>query len=462
MNHEGTRTQRWDEWRTHPALAPLRLAAQELLHPPMPPARVQAAITQSERASEILVAWVQLAGVVLFALLYLASRAAFTVRAAIEPVPILLAFYGVFIVWRMRRAYAGAITPLLLTLSAIADVAVLTTTIWAFTLQYDAPPALYLKAPTLLYVFILIALRALRYDPGHVILTGALAAGGWLTLVIVAASAGAPVTSEYITYLTSLSLLWGAEFEKIAAILAVTAVLALAVARARNLLIRTAIEEAAATDLSRFLDRSAAQRVRGAETALKPGDGEAVPAAIMFLDLRGFSAAAASLPPRDVIALLQDYQQRFVPIIEAAGGSVDKYLGDGILVSFGAARRTGRECAEALAVTPALLAASDMWLAERAERNLMPLHVAIAITAGDVIHGVVGAADRLEFTVIGDAVNVAAKLEKHAKTEHARVIATQHVLDRARTQGAVIVLKRRIRAAMIEGVRAPLDLAILA
>ncbi len=446
-----------------PLFAPLRAAIAELrAPPPMPPPRVQTAIAAAEQTSEILVAWVQLAGVALFAALYLASRAAFDVRAAIEPVPILLAIYAAFVGWRMQRAYAGALSTRLLSLSAIADVAVLTATIWAFTLQYDAPPALYLKAPTLLYMFVLIALRALRYDAGHVVLTGVAAAAGWLALVLNAAHAGAPVTNDYPTYLMSLSLLWGAELEKLAAILAVTAVLALAVARARNLLIRTAIEEAAATDLSRFLDRSAAQRVRGAETALMPGDGEIVPAAIMFLDLRGFSAAAATLPPRDVIALLQDYQRRFVPLIEAAGGSVDKYLGDGILVSFGTARRTNRECAEALAVTPALLTASKAWLAERAAQHLTPLHVAIAITSGDVIHGVVGARDRLEFTVIGDAVNVAAKLEKHAKTANARVIATQETLDRAAAQGAPITATRLLKNAHVEGVSAPLDLAILA
>ena len=64
--------------------------------------------------------------------------------------------------------------------------------------------------------------------------------------------------------------------------------------------------------------------------------------AIMFLDLRGFSVAAANLAPAEVIALLQEYQSRFVPIVEAAGGSVDKFLGDGILVSFGAGERRAR------------------------------------------------------------------------------------------------------------------------
>ena len=64
-----------------------------------------------------------------------------------------------------------------------------------------------------------------------------------------------------------------------------------------------------------------------------------------------------------------------------------------------------------------------------------PLGVAVAITHGDVVHGVIGHDDRLEFTVIGDAVNLAAKLEKHAKLEHARVIASRAAFERAQDSG---------------------------
>ncbi len=447
---------------SRPALAPLRAALHDALHPPAPSARVARAIAETEQTSEILVDWVQLAGVTLFLVLYALSRGAFAMEKGVEPAPIALAIYGAFVVWRLTQAYCGPLSRRALIASAAADVFVLMLLIWSFTLQYDAPPALYLKAPTLLYVFILIALRALRFEPALVLLTGALAVLGWLTLVMIAANAGTPVTNDYRAYMTSLSLLWGAEAEKLAAIGAVTLVLALAVSRARTLLIRTAIEQTAADDLSRFLDPSAARRVRSAETALQPGDGELKPAAIMFLDLRGFSTAAATLPAKDVIAILHEYQSAFVPIVEAAGGSVDKYLGDGILVSFGTAEMTGREAAQALTAVPALLQASEAWIASRKARGHAPLQVAIAITTGDVIHGVIGHDDRLEFTVIGDAVNNAAKLEKHAKIERAKVICTREALTRARAQGATVTPLREANASAVEGIAGPIDLAIIA
>ena len=106
----------------------------------------------------------------------------------LQPVPIALVLYGGFVAWRLNRAYADALSPRLLSLSAFVDVGVLMLLIWSFTLQYDAPAALYLKSPTLLYAFILIALRALRFDAGHVLLTGGLAIVGWLALVLIAAN----------------------------------------------------------------------------------------------------------------------------------------------------------------------------------------------------------------------------------------------------------------------------------
>lgn len=451
----------WRALAARPFATPLRRVWSELVHPPAPPERVLRAIREAEAVSEILVAWVQLTGVAFFLVIYAASLPAFDMRMGVEPVPVALALYAAFVGWRLHRAYAGALSPRLLSVSAAVDVAVLMLLIWSFTLQYDLPAALYLKGPTLYYAFILIALRALRFDAGHVLLTGGLAMLGWLILVLIAA-AGAPVTYDYPTYMTSLSVLWGAEAEKLVALLGATLVLALAVSRARALLTRTAIEEAAARDLSRFLDADAVRRVRSASNELRPGDGELKPMAIMFLDLRGFSVAAATLAPADVIALLQEYQSRFVPIIEAAGGSVDKYLGDGILVSFGGGDRVGAEAADAFSAVPALIAASDAWAADRARAHLPPLGVAVAITHGDIVHGVIGHDDRLEFTVIGDAVNLAAKLEKHAKVERARVIATKSALLRARAQGATVTPLREALAASVEGAPDPVDLVIVA
>ncbi len=209
------------------------------------------------------------------------------------------------------------------------------------------------------------------------------------------------------------------------------------------------------------MGKDAAARIRASDAGLRAGDGELKRAAIIMIDLRGFTSATKGAPPAEVIGLLQDYQSRIVPVIESGGGTIDKFLGDGVLVSFGAARNTGVECAEALRTAFAAADAADRWKEARARAGQPTLDIGIAITTGDVVFGAVGYGDRLEFTVIGDAVNLAAKLEKHAKIERCRIIATQEVVDRAASQGHAPPPGRLITAAVVEGAPGTLDLVAL-
>ncbi len=435
--------------------------ASLLASPPAPP-RIHAAVEAYEAESERIVGWIQFAGVVVFASLYAATYASFDVHHTIEPAPAALGIYGVLTLLRLRLAYRGRLSVRWQYASATLDIVVLVALIASFPFQYGEPAAMYLKGPTLYYALILIGLRALRFDPAQVLFTGLLAVLGWLALTLWAALQGAPLTGDYRVYMTSLSVLPGAELEKIIAIAATSFVLALGVARARTLLFRTAAEEAASADLSKFVGRDAAALIRASDDGIKAGDGEIRRAAIMFIDLRGFTKASRELAPRAVIALLQDYQARLLPVIERGGGSVDKFMGDGILVSFGAARATGRECAQAVETALAVIVEVDRWKADRELAGAAPLDVGVALSVGDVVYGAVGYGERLEYTVIGDAVNLAAKLEKHAKGERARLLTTAEVLARAEAQGYSRRPIRRIGAAIVDGVSAPIDLAVLA
>jgi adenylate cyclase len=432
-----------------------------MLASPPAPARIRAAVEAYEAQSERIIGWCQLAGVFIFASLYAASYGSFDVHHRVEPAPVALALYGALTLLRLRLAYRGQLSIGLQYASAAIDVAVLVALIASFPSQYGAPAAMYLKGPTLFYACILIGLRALRFDPAQVLFTGALAGAGWAILTIWAAFDGAPLTGDYRVYMTSLSVLPGAELEKIAAILAMTLIVALGVGRARMLLFSTAAEQAAASDLSKFVGRDAAARIRASSDGIRSGDGEIRRAAIMFIDLRGFTRASKGLTPRGVIALLQDYQARLVPVIERGGGSIDKFMGDGILVSFGAGRPSDRECADAIATALAVVDAVDRWAADRRAAGAEPLDVGVALTTGDVVYGAVGHGDRLEYTVIGDAVNLAAKLEKHAKAEQARILATSDLVERGLSQGSHRRPLRTVLAAHVEGAPAPVDLAVL-
>lgn len=438
---------------------------------PSPPAhrlpeRVERAVREQQDATEVLIGWIQLAVVSTFAALYALSPKTFAADAPFHPVPWAIGAYFAFTLARLALAYRIRLPAWFLAVSIVSDMALLFGLIWSFHLQYAQPPSFYLKAPTLLYVFIFIALRALRFEVKYVIFAGLAAAFGWLALVvyvIVINPADSMVTRDYVHYLTSNSILIGAEFDKIISMLVVTAILALAITRARALLTRAVAEGAAARDLSRFFAPEIAERITGAEVEIAAGQGELREAAILMLDIRGFTRYAATIPPAEVIGMLTEYQARLVPIIRAHGGAVDKFLGDGIMASFGAVEPSARYAADALQALYACLAEAKSWAAERESAGLPGLVVNGAVAAGRVVFGAVGDAARLEYTVIGDAVNLAAKLEKHNKQAGTRGLAPAEAVALAVAQGwRPIGEPRPLPGSHVSDLALPIDLVALA
>jgi adenylate cyclase len=431
------------------------------------PERVRDAIRIQQERSEILIGWIQLGIVILVSGVFeFTTMAQGEVQADYSLEREVLLIYGLICIVRLVLAHLRLLRAWMLYLSVIADIALLMGLIWTFHLKYAQTAAFYLKVPTLLYVFLFIALRALRFEARFVVFTGVTAAVGWALLTYyVATGRGGPPnrTHNFIEYMTSNALLVGAEVDKIIAILLATAVLALAISRARNLLVRAVTEGAAARDLSRFFDPGVASRIRGAAMSIKPGEGELRDVAILTVDLRGFTRLAVDMAPDDVMKLLQEYQGLVCPLIAANGGSIDKFLGDGILASFGAVAPSTTAAADALRAADAVIAAADRWTGDRRSAGLPPLSMGLAVASGRVVFGAVGDAERLEFTVIGDAVNFAAKLEKHNKDEKTRALTDARTYDLAEQQGYVARTLRERRARRpVGGVSEPVDLVVLA
>ena len=245
-------------------------------------------------------------------------------------------------------------------------------------------------------------------------------------------------------------------------ILIVTLVLSVSVARARQLLFHAVEDQAAATQLSRFFSPEIAERLVRADELLHPGDGEQLEAAAMFIDLRGFTQLAAALPPAELIDLLREYQRVAVPIIHPNNGSVATYLGDGIMVTFGATRSTPTYCADAMRCAESLLAALANWCREREAANLPAPGVGIGLEAGTVTCGVIGDEERLEYAIIGDPVNRAAKLQNQTKLEGVLGLASLTCRDRALQQGYVPKAAQRVLAdRAVAGVTGLMSLVVL-
>jgi adenylate cyclase len=430
------------------------------------PDRVRARLVAQQDNSEIIIGWMQVAAIVTFASLYSLTPKAFPPSVPFEPVPWTLGIYGLFTAWRLVLAHQGRLRGGMLHLSVVIDMAVLMVTIWSFHLQYQAPPALYLKAPTLMYVFILIALRALRFDPHYVILAGLTAAGGWLLLVAYAvafAENAMPVTRNFATYAMSYSILLGAEFDKVISMLAVTGILAFTLVRTRRLLVAAIADNIAAADLARFFAPEVAAQIRGSAGEVMTFSGHRRQAAVLTLDLRGFTKLSRQLAPDELMAVLREYQDRVVPIIQRHGGSIDKYLGDGILSSFGAVSPSATHAADGLRALVEVMAAAAEWSRTRAAQGLPAPAVGGALAAGEVVFGIIGHESRLEYTVIGDTVNLAAKLEKHTKAEGVAALTTAATWDLARQQGYEAGARPPARPQRrVEGVADPVDLVVVA
>jgi adenylate cyclase len=373
-----------------------------------PPERVRWLIVEQQVKSEILIGWVGFALVLFFLVLYTVSPKT-SAGTRFLPVPwVLVAFFAVTGL-RLALAYRRWLNPGVLMVGVCLDIALLLGLIWSFHLQYQQPAPFYLKVPTMLYVFIFIALRALRFEPMYVIAAGLSAAFGWLVLLVYAASSGEMVvTRDYVRYMTSNSVLIGAEIDKVIAILMVTGVLALALARSRRILYRAVLDSVLAKDLSRFVAPEVAERISTSERGLQPGEGEVREASVLFTDIEGFSTISEQVSPERLVMLLNEYFDAMSRIVERHGGVITQFQGDAMLVTFNTVRDDPEHAAKAVRAAIEIRETTR----ERLFGGAVRMRTRCGINTGRIVAGAVGSAERLLYTVHGDEVNIAARLEQ--------------------------------------------------
>lgn len=429
------------------------------------PHRVLVAIHDRERANEILARIIQLAIVVMFSGIYLISPKT-SPAEAFYPVPYVLGIYLLFSLIGFFWALKKELPDWSIYISILFDFALLYGLMISFHLQYMQPASFILKAPALLYVFIFIALRVLRLESKFVITAGVTAAVGWLLMILYVTEIDPGdnmLTRSYVEYLTSNSILIGAEVDKVISIVFVTIILALAVNGSANLLVTAVTEKSAAQALSRFFDTSVASGIRDSEDDFVAGTGTNVNAAILNVDIRGFTKMAAKMDASRVMEALSEYQSRIVPLIQDNDGIIDKFMGDGIMATFGTSGGGETTCAlTAFNAAEAILADFQSWANESEHlKNISDIGIGLGIAGGNVAQGAVGQTNRLEMTVIGTAVNLSAKLEKHNKVMGTLCLAGRNVYEMALEQGYNGSFKTRFETQNIEGVEEPQEIVVL-
>lgn len=204
-----------------------------------------------------------------------------------------------------------------------------------------------------------------------------------------------------------------------------------------------------------YLGADAAARVL--DGAIARGRTETVRAVLWYSDLEGFTRIADTAPGAELIAFLNDYAEIVVAQIHAHGGQVLKFVGDGVLAMF-PMRDDAAPCARALDAARSMLAAIDRLGAERAAADRLVTGIHLALHVGEVLYGNIGSRDRLDFTVVGPAVNEVARIESLCRSLEQRVIVSSaFAAEAGAARGRLVSLGRYA----LKGVRRPEELFTL-
>ena len=262
-----------------------------------------------------------------------------------------------------------------------------------------------------LYVF-LIVLSSFSMRPRHLFLSGATALLGlFLVYSKVALTALAWVSGPMLLILTAIIMSWLPR-------------------RQRALVLEVAERQARRDRLARYFSPGVAEVIESHE---HPQIGETCEITVLFCDIRGFTRLSEKLDAPAVVSLLNDFLGHMVEEVFRFGGTLDKYLGDGLLTYFNAPVRQVDHAVRAVSCALAMIDRLEVLNRSRLARDETPLAIGIGIHSGAAVVGNIGAEHRREFTAIGDTVNVASRLQSLTRDRGVPILVSESVAERIGT-----------------------------
>ncbi len=320
--------------------------------------------------------------------------------------------------WRSWMAYAVV----------AADVGMIIGNLIAGLLVTGLPGDFVSAFPALWVAPIIVAITALRFRPRVTAFAGVVLVIG---LVVAAAVGGHLDIPERQVVLPQIAPIFGLPPNAIRLVMVAIfcVVLTLVAWRGRDLLVSAIEESSRRQTLGRYLPNELSTMV----TEQRIEDlraGRRLTAGLLFVDIRGSTALSEALPPEELSVLISSFRRRVGAAVAETGGMIDKFVGDGAFVVFGVTRSTGDEAQRALACARAIVERIDAWNEKRGNAK-PPIRVGIGVHVGEVFCGVLGDENRLEFTVLGDAVNHACRIEQATKRYGCRVLASSETVAAA-------------------------------
>ena len=202
----------------------------------------------------------------------------------------------------------------------------------------------------------------------------------------------------------------------------------LAIQRSRGLLLRAIEMTQTTANLSRYFPRRIADVV-AAQGLTALSRGRLQHAAIVFADVRNFTALSERMEPTMISSVLTELRAIQVQVVEQYNGIIDKFIGDCAMAVFGVPEPGPDDAGAAVTAALAMLGSVSAWNAQRTQQGLPRFDLGIGIHYGEVFAGVVGGGSRLEYTVLGDSVNLAERVERLSRQLNSSLVVTKSVLD---------------------------------
>jgi len=182
--------------------------------------------------------------------------------------------------------------------------------------------------------------------------------------------------------------------------------------------------------MSRYMDPSIADQLlsTGAEIL----GGKSVTATVLFSDIRSFTTLTETLGPQATVSLLNEYFEIMVDCVQREGGMLDKFIGDAMMCAFGVPMTHEDDEDRAVRAAVAMIRNLDTWNKGRIEGGKFPVEIGIGLNTDVVVSGNIGSKKRMDFTMIGDGVNLAARLESACKQYKARILVSEFTYKKLR------------------------------
>ena len=311
-------------------------------------------------------------------------------------------------------------------------------------LPLDYPPQFILRYGNFIYFFVLLAGLTYVYRPRLVVWGGLSAAACWsigslwlLRLPDTARFPSGDLSTEAAlsAFATPTYIDVGTRVQEVGVLLISAGLLALAVKRSRTIAIQQARLAREKANLARYFPDKTAELLAGKNNPFS--QPRELHCAIVFADLVSFTPWSQQHTPAQSITLLREVHGILARIIFANNGTLDKFMGDGLMATFGTPEPTESDASNALVAAMEMADAFELWRKSNTLPDTEGLSLAIGGHHGSVVVGDIGSEERLEFAVIGDAVNVASRLESATRQLDCRCLISSELSEAAQREGSI-------------------------